>query len=126
MYRITGYSLQFQKSGTKQWTVFDTVKTSNRRLDGLKPGTAYMVRLKSNNPYGASEPSEMVEFKTLESKCHSVEETSALMTIYHKISYYTIQLGTLHYCRKLYVFYPVFYLASFLLFSLVILRVVSA
>lgn len=128
MYLISGYSLQFKKFGTKQWTVFDTVKTSNRRLDDLKPGTAYMVRLKSNNPYGASEPSEMVEFKTLESKYHSDEETSALLAglslnklLSNTIVKLSITVETLKSSTKSFT-----YIASSLLFSLLILRPVSA
>lgn len=73
LYSINGYSLEYRTFAAKQWEMFDTVRGTNRRLDGLEPGVAYMVRLKSNNPYGVSEPSRMLEFKTPEGMyriCH--------------------------------------------------------
>ena len=64
MYRISGYALQYRMFGVQEWQGFATVRGTSRRMTGLEPGQAYVVRLKTNNPYGISEPSQHIEFKT--------------------------------------------------------------
>ena len=68
MYAISAYSLQFKKFGTTKWTQFTTTRGENHRLTNLEHGTAYLVRLKSENEFGRGLPSENLELLTKKSR----------------------------------------------------------
>jgi hypothetical protein len=66
MFAVSGYLIQYKKFGDKRnWQTFATVKGDNHRVDGLDSGTSYLLRMKSKNKYGHSEPSMNLEVTTL-------------------------------------------------------------
>ena len=69
MYAISSYSLQFKKFGTKKWKEFASTRGENHRLTNLEHGTAYLVRLKSENKFGRGLSSESLELQTEGSRC---------------------------------------------------------
>ena len=68
MYAISRYSLQFKKFGTGKWAEFTTTRGENHRLTNLEHGTAYLVRLKSENKFGRGTASESLELQTKKSR----------------------------------------------------------
>jgi len=68
MYAISRYSLQFKKFGTGKWAEFTTTRGENHRLTNLEHGTAYLVRLKSENKFGRGTASESLELQTKKKK----------------------------------------------------------
>jgi hypothetical protein len=67
MYRVSLYSLQYKEfgEGVKTWKTFASVPSLKHKLSDLEPGSSYMVRVKAHNDYGLSDPSELLEIKTI-------------------------------------------------------------
>ena len=66
MYGVSLYSLQYKQFGSniKTWKTAP-VPSLTHTLTGLEPGASYMVRVKSLNDFGASDPSDILEIRTL-------------------------------------------------------------
>jgi len=66
MYGVSMYTLQYKEFGShvKTWKT-DTVPSLAYTLTKLEPGVSYLVRAKSNNEFGASSPSHVLEITTL-------------------------------------------------------------
>ncbi|KAK3732612.1 hypothetical protein QZH41_016083 [Actinostola sp. cb2023] len=73
MFAISGYLLQYKQFGHVTWMTYDTVKGDNHRIDGLDAGTGYLIRTKSQNKYGHSKPSGILEITTLDKSLGGAE-----------------------------------------------------
>lgn len=84
MYQVSLYSLQYKEfgKGVKIWKTFASVSALQHKLSDLEPGSSYMIRVKAHNDYGLSEPSEMLEIKTIKGKVFRYETVNYFLGIF--------------------------------------------
>lgn len=57
---ITGFLVEYQEEGAKDWNVFKTVTIPECVVTGLEQGKTYMFRVKAQNAAGLSRPDTTV------------------------------------------------------------------
>lgn len=69
MYGVSMYSVQYKEFGShiNTWRTASVTSLAHT-VTKLKPGASYLMRAKSKNEYGASEPSSLLEITTLKAE----------------------------------------------------------
>lgn len=85
---ITGFTVEYQEEGGKDWTNFKTVSHPASHVTGLEEGKTYRFRVKSQNAIGLSRPDSTIPI-TCQEKLG--EMCSALLVLLSRNKYNVLE-----------------------------------